>query len=289
VNLFIFIDRAMPMPEINDIIKLPENYDLDFSENIYGIYTREFKQRLSVFTKRFSEIQENEKRNYLPFQLYEAFPDVDVPELTNEIYTRKQDLSFLKNQFFQPYLSPGKRVLEIGGWNSWLTHKLHRQSLQVVTADIFRDEYNGLGSKKHYKNGDWLSIQTDLLQTDVYRSKFDVIIFNHCLQFLTDPHLLLEAYRSLLHEKGILIILGAAFHKNTKAKEAAVLANRLFYKENYKFELQFYPSKGYFDNMDYKLFEEAGLSFLSYRFSFLGKLKKQYKGEKEGVLYFVKR
>lgn len=271
---------------ITDYIKVPDHYTMESNDSIYTITTNEFNQQLKGFLNRFSEIQSKENNYRLPFHLYEQFPNVNVNELASEIFTRKQDLKILKDPF-SDILNSNSCVLEIGGWNGWLTNYLSKAGANIITADVFDDEHNGLRSKKHYKSANWLSIQTDVLQTNIYNTQFDAIVFNHCLQFYTDPELLIEKYKKLLKKNGVLLILGNTFYKNTNEKELEIVKTNNYFKERYNFNIRFYPSKGYFSYEDFNQFSKNNFKFISYKFSLPGRVKKFFKQEKSGILYFI--
>ncbi|MBC7696505.1 MAG: methyltransferase domain-containing protein [Burkholderiales bacterium] len=273
------------MEDLQSFIKVPVDHKLSV-DGIYNIAPDSFNERLFSFLDRFTEIQTKEKNYRLPFHLYEQFPNLTIQELASETFTRKQDLKIL-DKHFQKYLSSTNRVLEIGGWNGWLTNRLSDRGLKVITVDIFEDEENGLRSKKHYKNSNWLSVQTDLLDTSIYNSQFDMIVFNHCSQFLTDPLILVEKYKLLLNRNGVLLILGNTFYKNTDAKASEVLKTDMYFKKNYDFNIRFYPSKGYFSYEDFDHFSKNNFKFISYKFSVPGIIKKFLKKEKSGILYFI--
>jgi 2-polyprenyl-3-methyl-5-hydroxy-6-metoxy-1,4-benzoquinol methylase len=274
------------MDAINNFIKVPLDYKLTYTDGIYTITTDSFNDRLSEFLLKFSEIQLKEKHYQLPFELYENFPNVNISELASETFTRKQDLVIISD-LLSKNLNNSKSVLEVSGWNNWLSNYLSKKGLMVFTVDIFDDDRNGLKSKKHYQCPIWNSIQTDVLQIEIYNSKFDLIVFNHCLQFLTDPIQLIEKYKKLLNKNGVLVIIGSTFYKNTNSKVSEVFKTKIYFEEKYNFGIQFYESKGYFSYQDFKQFSKNSFNFISYKFSIPGLLKKFLKKEKSGILYFI--
>src|SRR4051812_10764987 len=109
------------MKHISEYIT-PGHYAIEEHDDIFILLKPDFKKKLNNFLKVFlSTTQTNQ--NSLPFHLYPIFPNVNYPRLKNEIFTRKQDLEILNN-LFSSYLFKGKKTLEIGGWNGWLTHFL---------------------------------------------------------------------------------------------------------------------------------------------------------------------
>jgi SAM-dependent methyltransferase len=268
--------------DVKEFIEPPEGYFFNYSQGIYQILDPKFKNRLDVFLQRFLIIQQSEKKPTLPQNLIADFPFVVYKPFKKEIDLRREDLRILEILWKRE--SEPKTVLEIGGWNGWLSSWLSRKNCQIVTADIFSDETNGLGTKRFHQNSHWLSVQTDLEDISIYKKKFDLIIFNHCLQFLPEPLVLINRYRQLLTLGGHIIILGASFHKLQKRQAEKKLRFKEHYMEKYAFDIHFYSSKGYFNVNDFKKFKTLGFSLISYKHTFAGTIKRKITGEKSGVM-----
>lgn len=267
-------------------INIPKNYKYQFIDGIHKIITSDFEEKLNIYLNKFTEIQKHENHYTLPFTKFKEFPNIICKELSSEIFTRKQDIEIIKKHFSSS-LKQNNSVLEIGGWNGWLTKMFAEYNLDIISADIFEDERNGLKSKKHHINSNWTSIQTDILETDIYTKTFDIIVFNHCLQFYPNTDKLIEKYKQLLSKNGILLIIESTFYKNTTIKKIQTTKMLEYYKEKYQFEIQFYSSKGHFNYDDFQTLKNNKFKFITYHFSLLGKIKKILKKEKSGILYYV--
>ncbi len=272
------------MPNFSDYINVPKNYFYSEKNSVHSVLEPHFKNKLEAFLENHSIIQKKENYPFLPKEKLLNFPFIDFEPYKNELFSRQQDLRILGELSF----SKISTVLEIGGWNGWLTNWLNAKILEVVTVDIFPDDENGLASKKFYPNNDWLSIQADVNDTEIYKTKFDLIIFNHCLNFYSNPISLLNKYLDLLKSGGLLIILGADITGNSSKKEKIVNAFRNYYISKYGFNINFYESKGFFDNQFYYDVMQLDFKFTSYQFSNLSWIRKKILREKSGVFVFNK-
>jgi 2-polyprenyl-3-methyl-5-hydroxy-6-metoxy-1,4-benzoquinol methylase len=276
------------MPEFTDYIKVPNGYHYSCVNGIFSVMDKKFKNELDIFLQRHSEIQKAENYPYLPKEKLVDFPFIDFKPYHNELFSRKQDIHLLK-KLLRNASTKGKTALEFGGWNAWLTNWLHTNKFEVVSADIFSDEENGLGAKKFYKNNDWLSVQTDVTDTSIYKQKFDLIIFNHCLNFLPEPIEFLNKYIALLKEDGMLVVLGADITGNPSKKEKEVQNFRSHYQTKYAFKINFYDCPGFLSKKLYSILIKSNFRFISYRFSLLGRLRKKLYAEKSGIFVFTKQ
>ncbi len=273
------------MPKFEDFIRIPKGYHFTFSNRIYSVLEEKFKIKLDKFLEGHSIIQKSENYPFLPKDKLTDFPFIEFKPYRNELFSRKQDIRLLK-AFETTHFSENKTVLEFGGWNGWLTNRLSSYKMEVVSIDIFPDEENGLGSKKFYPDNNWLSIQADITDTSIHINKFDFIIFNHCLNFLPDSINLVKNYIPLLNENGLLIILGADISGAPVKKKKQIAEFREHYQNQYAFKINFYDCAGFLDKNAYTQLVAAGFTFTSYRFSFLGYLKKKLSSEKSGIFIY---
>jgi 2-polyprenyl-3-methyl-5-hydroxy-6-metoxy-1,4-benzoquinol methylase len=275
------------MAEIPDFVNIPPEYIYQFKDGVHSLLEPQIKTKLSAFLKQHLEMQRLENYSYLTSEEMLQFPFIDHRAYKNEVFTRRQDLQIIEF-LLKDYFASGKTLLEIGGWNSWLTNRMQLKGIQVLSADIFDDDRNGLRSRQYYHHPGWLSLQTDILNTSIYKASFDVIIFNHCLQFLSHPLELVTEYRKLLKPAGIMVLIGMNFSGNGRLRKKNIENYRQQYLQKYDLDIQFYPSKGYFDLNDLNAFKTQGFIFNSYRFSAMARLKRWFKGDQSGILYFRK-
>jgi 2-polyprenyl-3-methyl-5-hydroxy-6-metoxy-1,4-benzoquinol methylase len=179
-----------------------------------------------------------------------------------------------------------RRVLDVGAWNGWLSHRLSLQGCEVTAVDYFADEHDGLGARKFYSTN-WRAIQIDLTDLSVLDECFDIIVLNRCLQFFPDPLTCVRAACQMLSPGGRLIATGLQFYQDPSHKARQVAETRQSYQERYGFELFLRPTKAYLDFDDMKDLEAAGLALKPYPQLRLANLKAAFKRAQPRHLYGV--
>src|SRR5689334_10446030 len=132
-------------------VNVPNGYHYDLTNGVHCVMEKTFKSRLDKFLEQFSFVQKQNTR--LPKNLINDFPFVDFPPFRNDIFSRQEDLARLPS-ILHP-VGKGTKVLEIGTWNGWLSKRLAQQGRDVVAADIFIDDSDGLQSKQHHSYRSW--------------------------------------------------------------------------------------------------------------------------------------
>jgi 2-polyprenyl-3-methyl-5-hydroxy-6-metoxy-1,4-benzoquinol methylase len=274
----------MELPD-NRLLAIPENYSAEYANEVYSIMEKGFKIRLDAFLEKFSSVQQTRQR--LPTSLINDFPFVEFSPFRNEIFTRTQDLAMVP-RILVPGSAP-KDILEVGSWNGWLTKRLADQGHRVIAADIFRDELDGLESRAHHSLRNWISLQADLSDLAVFTGPFDTIIFNHCIQFLPDPELLIDRYLRMLRPGGQLLLLGVDYRGNQREREREVKENSTIFEKRHGFKMFFYPCKGYIDTGFLHFLSQTGFKFLPYRTHLLRQFKGKMNRDHSGVYFLIKR
>lgn len=273
------------MSNLNDYINISNEFELIEETNYFSVLRPTFRNKLQSFLDTYLNIQKKENHPQISTEAYSKFPNIDLEIFKHEIFSRKQDVTFIE-KFAKENLNPNSSVLEIGGWNGWLTHRLFNHCKNVVSIDIFSDDKNGLSSKKHHSPNNWLSLQVDVTEPGVFKNNFDLIVFNHCLQFYPQPLSLIECYQKLLKPNGSLIVLGADIHVHSFQKKKQVNELKTYYHRKYQFDIYFYNCTGFFDRKFLNQLLKSNYKFKSYKFSLLSNLKKQLLGQKSGIFIF---
>jgi SAM-dependent methyltransferase len=165
-----------------------------------------------------------------------------------------------------------QRVLDIGAWNGWLSHRLALMGHEVTAVDYFADPYDGLGAKRFYRTR-WQAIQMDLTDLSPLPSAFDRIILNRCLAFQGDPTAYLAQAREKLAPGGTLLLTGLAFYLDPSRKARAVADMTRDYRERHGVEMFLNPTRGYLDGEDQARLAAVGVRLTPYPQLFLANLK----------------
>jgi SAM-dependent methyltransferase len=242
-------------------------------DGIYLLLEEPFEKKLSEFLRRFEEINKRESKSKIPYSAYKYLPSWNPIKNDPEWKFRQNSLNIVK-----AILGTRKklRILEIGGWNGWLTHHLAKLGHKVVSIDYFVDDVNGLSAKKYYEEN-WVAIQMDIAGLDIFDIQFDLVIQNHNLQFVVDPVSHIETVKQLVGKDGMLLILGLPVYKNGFDKIKKIEAFKKYYRDKYDFDIYLDPLKAFFDKTDSERLTNQGVQLRLY--------KKLWKSNLLGLLY----
>ncbi len=156
-----------------------------------------------------------------------------------------------------------KTILEIGGWNGWLTHHLAKHA-RVFAVDFFGDDHDGLGAMKHYQT-QWARIQMDITDLTIIAGKFDMVVINNGLHLLPNPLNTIQQAQGLVRHGGLLLVLELPFLKNPTRRIAQIQQiEAQFTDGGGEGSLFLYPTKGYLDNSDRAEMIRMGLKLRPY-------------------------
>ncbi len=244
-----------------NLLKCENKHQYFYDENVLILLNIEFGKYLNAYLKEFTVLRDIEKTVYAEKSEYNLLP---FPSASNHFIwrQRQEDLriiqAILKNR-------SKSMVLEIGSWNGWLTRWITKWGHETLTIDYFLDEVDGLKAK-NYHNCSWSSIQMDIEDVSIILNKFDVIILNRCIHFFSNPMKQIRILKSMLTSKGILIITGLEFFRNSYLKRKEI---EKFFKKRFSEHFNVYvrPTKAHFDFDDKKSLLEEKIQLKRYAFS----------------------
>lgn len=258
-----------------------------YDENgVLVLLAADFAWRLAAFTAAFSAIRAAEGRRLLDASIYPQLPFAPEVRRDHEWRLRGYDLGVVTRLLDS---RKGLRILDVGAWNGWLSHRLAMLGHHVIAIDYFSDPYDGLGARKWY-GSNWIAIQMNLndlsilddplnsaLRAPLRAGAFDLVILNRCLQFQPDPVGFVASASRLLAPGGLLLALGMQVFADPAQKVREVADLLAFYRQTYDFDLFLWPTKGYLDRADLALLTTAGMIIHPYRPLFLANLKARLK------------
>ena len=215
----------------------------------------DFERRLRDFEAVLGRFRQDTGRRLLDPAVYEGLP-FSLADRHFEWKMRCHDLAVATR------LVGGRprRILDVGAWNGWLSHRLAKLGHDVTAADYFTDPYDGLGAHVHYEHAGFRPIQLDLDDLSALGGPFDAVIVNRCLAFFSDPLAQVEHVRDLLAPGALLLLTGLAFFRNPRTKAREVADLRRDYRERYGAEIFLRPTKGYLDGDDRRALERRGVT-----------------------------
>lgn len=238
------------------------NHVYSFDENVFVLLDAAQKTYIDTFTNRLHEIRKQEKFHHIKPGEYCKLPFTDNKEFKNEWRLRKYSLKILNS------LLEGRKVktvLEIGPYNGWLSNRMAGMGFDVTAVDYFADGLDGLKAARYYKNK-WFCVQMDLRDISLIKSKFDLVVINHALQFFNNYREIIGQSKEILENGGLLTLLGLPFFYNPEEKIKAITENAKYYKDKYGFGIELYPDsfKGFLDLNDFAVIKETGVILKKY-------------------------
>jgi ubiquinone/menaquinone biosynthesis C-methylase UbiE len=232
------------------------------TDGIYQILDPEFAKKLKTFAA--VSIESKSPDNLDRIEDYEQLPFISSSKHKMDWKLRQEDVRNIERQIGR---KPGLSILEVGPFNSWLSHRLQKGGHKLVCVDYFDDAAYGLKSKFFYRNHDWISIQCNMEELGFLQSCFDVIILNHGLQFFSSTEHPLVQLKKLLKPGGKLIILGIFIFRDDTLKRQQVAAYKKEFCEKTGMQKFMHPTvKGLLNKDDLAIFKKQQISLFPYRF-----------------------
>lgn len=206
----------------------PEYFDpaarVDLREGIWyagrGV-TREERR----FLRQYREIRQAEGRGRAGAAWYLRLPYVlasdDRPAEWRE---RARSMEWLLDRYAGELR--GRRVLDAGAGNCWLSHRLAEQGARPVALDLDDREEDGLGAggvmmeiSGHHFDRVCVSFE----QLPFRPESFDLIIFNGALHYAEDLFSVIANCRELLRgEAGEIVVMDSPVYRDAASGEAMV-------------------------------------------------------------------
>jgi len=236
-------------------------YDISKSNDIYRVLKPDFAKKIAKLERVLQKSRTDYTRHFIDNPgLFRELPHGMGSELHSGWTTRQLDLNIV-NEFLVN--DKPKQILEVGSWNGWLSQYLARDGRLLTAIDYFKDDYDGLGAKRHYPEN-WLAVQMDLADLSILTKRFDLIIANHCLGFMIHPAEWIHQLAHKLQPGGLLIATGLIFYQNPQQKAQEVQQSCKQFKAKYGVDMFLHPAKGYLDIKDRQRLIENGMEFKRY-------------------------
>jgi SAM-dependent methyltransferase len=240
-------------------LSCPAGHVFAVQDGVLSLLDAPFAARLQVFNATLQQARSAAGQRMVDAAVYPALPFSAAVRHQLEWRLRRYDWAVV-----QQWVGPApQRVLDIGAWNGWLSHRLAELGHVVTAVDYFTDPYDGLGAKQFYPT-QWQAIQLDLTDLSPLPAQFDCIILNRCLPFFGDAAEYVAHVRRKLAPHGRLLLTGLAFYHDPTTKAQTVAAMTADYRQTYGAELFLNPTKGYLDETDKQTLQADGVRLTPY-------------------------
>lgn len=226
------------------------------------LMSRAFAEELRVFLAAVRKEREASGRPILDSAAYDALPFATAVADDPEWRVRRLDLGVVTASLVS-LPPPPLRILDVGCWNGWLSARLAALRHDVTGVDLYPDEHDGLGARRHYRTR-WRAVQMDPLDLGLLGETYDVVILNRCLQFFPDPPAYLDVAMERVSPRGRLLVTGLQFLRDPSRKEAALNRERASFRDRHGLDLFLRPARGFLDFRDRGVLASRGLRLSLY-------------------------
>lgn len=192
-------------------------------------------------------------------RLPEAGADLD-PGLWN---LRLYDLKLITRLLSDRASPGGLRILDVGAWNGWLSHRLSALGHHVTATDVFVDAQDGLGAVRHYPHK-FLAVQADQERLHLFEGPFDLVVAQRCAGYFVDLARSIRQMQALVAPGGVLLFTGVNVYRDPRTIRTQLAQEARHFDERYHLPYFFKPVKGFVDEDAARLLEQHGIELLSY-------------------------
>ena len=134
---------------------------------------------------------------------------------------RRESYAHLQQHVLPAVWQEPIRILDLGAWNGWLSHRLAAFGHQVVAVDLLDDELDGLGACRHYPVT-VIPVQADFDALPLQPAQFDVVVLNGALHYAPDPAATLRSGTRALAKGGTLVVMDSPMFRRERDGQAMV-------------------------------------------------------------------
>lgn len=190
------------------------------------------------FIKDYERIREAEGRGSKTDEFYLNLPFRDISGTNNKHWTiRACSFSYLvKRVLDDASLMKGKRILDLGAGNCWLSYRLFLAGFRPVAVDLLTNDYDGLGAAVHFQNQMptlFPRFQAELRRLPFQDEQFDVAVFNASFHYSEDYEGSMREALRCVTKGGLVIVVDTPWYSSEQAGRAMLAERRAAFLRRY--------------------------------------------------------
>lgn len=218
----------------------------------------DFARTLDPFLESFTQYRHEREERIMEPAIFPRLPESGLDLDPGLWRLRVMDLDLVRQWIGE---RQALRILDVGAWNGWLSHRLAAMGHEVTAVDAFTDPLDGLGAVVHYP-AKFMAIQCDQERLDLLDGPFDLIVAQRCMGYMVDIAHSIGQMRSLLAPGGTAILTGLNIFRNTGLIRAHFAQSSQRFREQFGIPYFFKPVKGYLDLSDQEMLRGNGVEVL---------------------------
>jgi SAM-dependent methyltransferase len=182
------------------------------------------------FVSDYERVREAEGRGSASDEFYLNLPFKDISGANHEHWKiRARTFEHLMSRVFADGGGDGRKVLDLGAGNGWLSYRLTLAGFKPVAVDLLTNDYDGLGAARHFEKrvpGLFPRFQAELACLPFQDDTFDAAIFNASFHYAEDfARSLGEALRCV-KPRGHVIIADTPWYSKDESGQAMLAERR---------------------------------------------------------------
>jgi SAM-dependent methyltransferase len=188
------------------------------------------------FMADYERIRAAEGRGSEGREFYLGLPYVDISGRNNNQWRiRARSYECLVNSALK---GPGcgKRVLDIGAGNCWMSFRLAVLGYRPIAVDLLTNEDDGLGASVHYEDSlpeFFPRFQAEITRLPFQSEQFDVVIFNASFHYSEDYEASLREALRCLRRGGMVVISDTPWYSREESGRKMVSERHSFFLQKY--------------------------------------------------------
>ena len=233
----------------------PEGHPLRDPAGVFVLLDPERQAEVAALEQAVAQWRAAQGHAPLPAAALPELPD--GPHVAGELEwrLRRHDLDLVTDLLRS---RSGLRILDVGAWNGWLSHRLSTMGHQVTATEVFAGHI-ALGAPWPMAV-EWRRVQIEPTELDRLEETFDVVILDRCLQFFPDPADAMSHAMARVADGGSLIATGLMIHRSPAQVAARLAAEARRFRKRFGRDLLLRAARGFLDGGDLARMERAGLA-----------------------------
>lgn len=191
------------------------------SDWLFRFIAPQIMQCMRPFVDQYRAVRSTDGHGPRSLTAYRALPDVPADDpLAEEWRMRRRSYDALCGAFKLNAFA-GRRVLDLGAGNGWLSNRLARTGHQPVAVDVNDDASDGLRACHLYAERFPL-VQAHVDYLPFEAGQFDLVVFNASLHYAADPLRTLLGASHMLANGGSLVVMDSPMFRRPEDGESMV-------------------------------------------------------------------
>jgi len=189
------------------------------------------------FVSDYERIRKAEGRGSASDEFYLNLPFEDISGVNQEHWkVRARTFEHLINRVFGGGGAGGKKVLDLGAGNGWLSYRLSLAGFKPVAVDLLTNDFDGLGAATHFEKrapGLFPRFQAELACLPFQDDQFHVAIFNASFHYAEDFSRSLGEALRCVKPSGLVVIADTPWYSGDEGGQAMLAERRETFLRRY--------------------------------------------------------